>query len=135
MVAELSYEQARRVYPYENVECTTTAELTPLNEIIGQDRAVRALQFGLKIKDKGFNIYVSGIPGTGRRTAIVNFLEEIAKDRPVPFDWVYVNNFKDADRPHAAELPAGQGAEFKADMERFVSEMRGALRGACESDE
>ncbi|RLG94243.1 ATP-dependent protease, partial [Candidatus Bathyarchaeota archaeon] len=135
MVVEISYEQARKVYPYENVECTTTAELTPLKEIIGQDRAVRALQFGLKIKDKGFNIYVSGIPGTGRRTAIINFLEELAKNRPVPLDWVYVNNFKDANRPHAAELPAGKGAEFKRDMDRFVSEMRGALRVAFESEE
>jgi lon-related putative ATP-dependent protease len=135
IISEITYEQARKVYPYENVECTSTAELTPLKEIIGQDRAVRALQFGLKIKDKGFNIYVSGIPGTGRRTAIVNFLEEIAKDRPVPSDWVYVNNFKDANRPHAAELPAGKGAEFKRDMERFVSEMRGALRVAFESEE
>jgi len=135
LVVELSYEYARRVYSHENVECTTTAELTPLNEIIGQDRAIRALQFGLKIKDKGFNIYVAGFPGTGRRTAIVNFLEEIAKDRPVPSDWCYVNNFKDPDRPHAVELPAGKGREFKQDMERFVSEMRGALRVAFESEE
>ncbi|TRO47553.1 ATP-dependent protease, partial [Candidatus Bathyarchaeota archaeon] len=135
MVVELSYEHARKVYSHESVECTTTAELTPLNEIIGQDRAIRALKFGLKIKDKGFNIYVSGIPGTGRRTAIVNFLEEIAKDRPVPSDWCYVNNFKDPDRPHAVELPPGKGREFKQDMERFVSEMRGALSVAFESEE
>jgi len=135
MVAEISHEQARRSCPEDFVACRSTAELQPLTEIIGQDRAVRALQFGLKIKERGFNIYVAGMPGTGRRTAIVSFLEEIAKTRPVPHDWCYVNNFDDPLRPNALKLPPGKGAEFQRDMERFVSDMPEALKRAFESEE
>ncbi len=135
MVVELSYEQVRRRAPEDIVHCRSTAELSPLKEIIGQDRAVKALQFGLKIKERGFNIYVAGRPGTGRKTAIVNFLEELAKTRPVPPDWCYVNNFDDPYRPKALRLPAGTGAEFQKNMEWFVSEMRKALTKAFESEE
>ena len=135
MVAELSYEKAKAACKYDFSSCKSTAELTPLKEIIGQDRAVQALQFGLDIEDKGFNIYVSGIPGTGRKSAIVNFLEEIAKARPIPPDWCYVNNFKDANRPNAIKLPAGLGVEFVKDMEQLLSEMKGALSVAFESED
>jgi lon-related putative ATP-dependent protease len=135
MVVELSYEQARGVFPESLLECKSTKELTPLKEIIGQDRAVKALKFGLKIKDKGFNIYISGMPGTGRKTAIINFLDAIAKSRPVPPDWCYVDNFQDPNRPRALRLPAGKGAEFVKDMERFVSDIKRVLRVAFESEE
>ena len=84
MVEELSYDKARGFFSKEMLTCESTADLTPLDDIIGQDRAVKALKFGLKIQDKGFNIYIAGLPGTGRKTAVVNFLEEIAKDRPKP---------------------------------------------------
>ena len=135
MVVELPYERARRRCPEDSLGCRSTAELTPLTEIIGQDRAVRALRFGLKIKERGFNIYVAGQPGTGRKTAIVSFLEEIARTRLVPPDLCYVNNFDNPRRPKALRLPAGKGAELQGDMERFVSEMREALAKAFESDE
>jgi len=135
MVEELSYEQARRRCPDDFLSCASTAELKPLDQILGQDRAVRALQFGLKIKKRGFNIYVAGPPGTGRKTAIVSFLEEIAKTRPVPSDWCYVNNFDDSLRPNGLRLPAGKGLEFQRDMEWFVTEMPKALKRAFESEE
>ncbi len=135
MVVELSYKDARGVCLNKFAECQSTADLTPLKEIIGQDRAVRALQFGLKIQDKGFNIYISGMPGTGRRSATVKFLEEVAKMRPVPPDWCYVNNFQDPDSPHAIRLPPGKGIEFKRDMEEFVPEIKKALSTAFESEE
>jgi len=135
VVVELSYEQARRRCPDNILSCESTAELKPLEKIIGQDRAVRALQFGLKIKERGFNIYVAGQPGTGRKTAIVNFLEEIAKTRPVPPDCCYVNNFDDPLRPKCLRLQAGKGAEFQEDMKKFVSEMPKALKRAFESEE
>jgi len=135
MVEELSYEQARRRCPDDFLSCTSTAELEPLEQILGQDRAVRALQFGLKIKERGFNIYVAGPPGTGRKTAIVSFLEQIAKTRPVPSDWCYVNNFDDSLRPNGLRLPAGKGLEFQRDMEWFVTEMPKALKRAFESEE
>jgi len=135
MVMELSYERVRRRAPANIVHCRSTSELEPLGEIIGQDRAVRALQFGLKIKERGFNIYVSGQLGTGRKTAITDFLEKIAKTRPVPPDWCYVNNFDDPLRPNALRLPAGKGVEFHRDMERFVSDMPKALKRAFESED
>ncbi|UCD45371.1 MAG: AAA family ATPase [Candidatus Bathyarchaeota archaeon] len=135
MVIELSHEEARGTCVHEFAQCTSSEDLPPLKEIIGQDRALRALKFGLQIQDKGFNIYVAGMPGTGRKTAIINFLEEIAKDRAVPPDWCYVNNFQDPNRPNALKLPAGKGAEFKRDMEEFVSEFRKSLSTAFESDE
>ena len=135
MVVELTYKEARGTFTEPVLKCKSTAELTPLTEIIGQDRAVRALNFGLKIQDKGFNIYIAGVPGTGRETAVVNFLSEIAKTRPVPPDWCYVYNFKDPNRPNALRLPPGKGAEFAKDLEQFVPELKGALKVAFESDE
>jgi len=109
MVKELSYERVRAVCTYDFSSCTSTAELTPLKEIIGQDRAVKALKFGLDIDEKGFNIYVAGAPGTGRKSAIVSFLEEMGKNKPVPPDWCYVNNFDDPNSPNAIQMPAGMG--------------------------
>jgi len=135
MVEELSYKDARGTLEGLKFECASTEDLMPLTEIIGQDRAVRALEFGLKIENKGFNIFVSGMPGTGRSTHIVNYLEEYAKSRPVPNDWCYVNNFDDPNRPNAMRLPAGKGAEFRKDMENFVSELKKVLSVAFESDE
>ena len=71
---------------------------------------MRALKFGLGIKERGFNIYVAGLPGTGRTTAVERFLEDVAKGEPAPSDWCYVNNFRDSSRPNAIQLPAGRGA-------------------------
>lgn len=133
MVQELTYDQARRVVDDKLFECQSTEELQPLDTIVGQDRAVRALKFGLRIKDKGFNLFVSGPPGTGRKTAIHDYVSKLAADRPVPPDWVYVNNFVDSSRPRAISLPAGQGNEFKKAMERMVTQIVPALREAFES--
>lgn len=76
MTRELSFEKCRNLCPDLVFECKSTAELKPLDEIIGQDRALRALQFGLNIEEKGFNVYASGFPGTGRKTAIVDYVKE-----------------------------------------------------------
>jgi lon-related putative ATP-dependent protease len=135
VVVELSYKEARGSLEHIDFDCRSTADLTPLTEIIGQGRAIKALQFGLKIDIKGFNIYISGMPGTGKRSSMENYLNEIAKTRPVPCDWCYVNNFSDPNRPNALELPAGNGLIFKKDMEQFISEIRSALSLAFDSDE
>ena len=73
MVSELTPEEIRKECQAEFIRCASTEELVPLSEIIGQERAVRSLKFGLFIKDKGFNIYVAGYPGTGRTSAVKNF--------------------------------------------------------------
>jgi lon-related putative ATP-dependent protease len=117
------------------MRCKTTEELAPLREIIGQERAVRALKFGLGIRDQGFNIYVAGFPGTGRKTAVKNFVEEIARVEPVPPDWCYVNNFSNQYEPKAIQLPAGKGKEFRDNVKNLIESIRTALPKAFESDD
>jgi lon-related putative ATP-dependent protease len=135
MIKELEYTQVRKTCPPDFITCEATDELEPLVEIIGQDRAVKALQFGLDIKEEGFNLYVAGMPGTGKKTAIVTYLEQRAKGMPTPSDWCYVYNFEDAQKPNALQLPAGMGQEFVSNVERFVDEAKKALSGAFESDD
>lgn len=109
--------------------------MEPLTDIIGQERALKALTFGLDIQEHGFNIFVAGLPGTGKKTAILTFLERKASEMPVPPDWCYVYNFEDKQKPKALSLPAGKGSQFVKDMERFVENMKKALRAAFESEE
>lgn len=103
--------------------------------IIGQDRALRAIKFGLGIEVKGFNIYASGLPGTGKTTAVRSYLEEVAKTKPTPPDWVYVNNFKNTYEPRAIRLPAGRAREFQRDVKTFIDEARRAVPTALQSEE
>jgi lon-related putative ATP-dependent protease len=135
MVNELSADKLRRECASNLIRCETTQGLMPLQEIIGQERAVRALKFGLGIKDRGFNIYVAGFPGTGRTTAVRNFLEDVARTRPVPSDWCYVNNFRNQYEPKAMKLPAGKGRHLREDMATFVSEAQRTLPKAFESED
>ena len=88
--------------------CKTSEEATPLEAIIGQERAIRWLKIGLGIRQLGFDIFVAGMSGTGRTTAVKRFLEQVARDQPVPSDLCYVNNFADPYRPNALSLPSGR---------------------------
>src|SRR3989337_566398 len=135
MVNELPAESLRKECDSSFMRCETTQELVPLREIIGQERAVRALKFGLGIRDRGFNIYVAGFPGTGRTTAVKNFVEEIARVEPVPPDWCYVNNFSNQYEPKAIKLPSGKGKEFLDDVKSLIENIRTALPKAFESDD
>ncbi len=135
MAQELTYKDCRNFCPEVKFKCKTTEELSPLTDIIGQDRAAKALQFGLHIQNPGFNVYVSGVPGTGRKTAITNFVKQLAKETPVPSDWCYVNNFHDPSQPNVIPVPAGLGIELKNEMDKFVSGIGQALREAFESNE
>lgn len=135
MIRELPLRDYRAVYSPDQVACPTTEAMQPTEEIIGQDRAQKALRFGLEIREKGFNIYVAGMPGTGRRTAVKKFLRELAKTKQTPDDWVYVNNFVNPYEPLAIRLPFGMGGQLKSDMASFVSEARRALPKAFESED
>ena len=101
MLQELAAEQVRHRCDPAQFNCNSTEDLTPKEGIIGQDRALSALNFGLNILKQGFNIYVSGPSGTGRTTAIKSFLEAMAAKKEVPPDWCYVHNFKDSYCPRA----------------------------------
>jgi lon-related putative ATP-dependent protease len=135
LVNELPPERLRKTCEAKFIRCETTEDLVPIREIIGQERAVRALKFGLGIKDHGFNIYVAGFPGTGRKTAVKNFVEEVARDKPVPPDWCYVNNFSNQYEPKAIQLPAGKGKTFRDDVKNLIENIRTALPKAFESDD
>ncbi len=135
MLKELPPEKLRRECNSRRMICKTSEELSPLDGIIGQERAVRALKFGLDIGERGFNIYVAGYPGTGRTTAVKNFLEEVAKSRPTPPDWCYVNNFSNAYEPRAIRLPPGKAKKFQKGMADLISKVKAALPKAFESDD
>ena len=135
MISKLPIEKLRKECDPDFMQCESTHDLAPLSEIIGQERAVRALKFGLGIKDHGFNMYVAGYPGTGRKTAVKNFVEAQAKVQPVPPDWCYVNNFANPYEPKALQLPAGKGKEFREDMKNFIENVKNALPKAFESED
>ena len=95
---------------------TCTAEMTPLEDFIGQERAIRAIEFGLGVNKPGFNIFVTGLTGTGKTSIIKAFLKKAtaaqtasATDLAAPEDWCYVYNFTDADRPVALKIRRGWG--------------------------
>ncbi|MGA3112027.1 MAG: ATP-binding protein [Candidatus Bathyarchaeia archaeon] len=135
MVNKLPIEKLRKTCSPDLMHCDSTKELTPLDEIIGQERAVRALKFGLGIKNHGFNMYVAGYPGTGRKTTVKSFVEAQAKTQPVPPDWCYVNNFGNQYEPKAIQLSAGKGKEFRDDMKNFIENVKNALPKAFESED
>ncbi len=113
----------------------STAELEELGEMLGQDRAVEAIELGTGLGLEGYNLFVLGPPGTGRHSFIRQFLDEVARGRPRPSDWCYVNNFSDARRPTALEFPAGGGVQFRERMSELVEEARVAIPAAFESED
>ncbi len=134
-VDELPPEKLRLVCPPDKVGCETSAELGPVEGIIGQDRALKALKFGMEMKGKGFNVYAAGPPITGKRPATRSFLEGIAKTKPVPSDWVYVNNFQNPYEPTALMLPPGKARVFQKDMKNFMEQAKRVIPSTLQSDE
>src|SRR2546426_142113 len=134
-VNELSPEKLRLECPPDQVGCETSADLGPVDGIIGQDRALKALKFGVEMKGKGFNVYVAGPPITGKRPAARSFLENIAKTRPVPSDWVYVNNFENPYEPKTLKLPPGRAKVFQKDLKNLVDQAKRAVPAALQNEE
>ncbi len=113
----------------------TTAELTPPDALIGQERAERSLEFGVDIHSRGFNIYAAGTPGTGRTSMVMARLQAEAARRPPPDDWCYVHNFDDSHRPRALRLPAGQAPTFRAQLREVVETLRHDMQRAFDTEE
>jgi Cdc6-like AAA superfamily ATPase len=97
----------------ETLAFTTTEELPNLNDVIGQPRALRALELGIEVTGMGYNIFVLGTPGSGRTTLTRDYLRRKAALGPVPDDWCYVINFENPNQPHALRLPPGRAMEFQ----------------------
>ena len=103
---ELAYTELKKGCFPEELSFRTTAEIEPLEGVIGQERAVKAFDFGLAVKMKGYNIYMAGPSGTGKTTYARNSTEKLAQTEPVPYDWCYVYNFQ---KPFGTVLRAGTG--------------------------
>lgn len=109
-----------------DIEFNTTKDISPIKDIIGQDRAVQAIKFGLKMNQKGYNIYVAGTSGVGRTSYTHALIKDHAKENPNKNlkDWVYVNNFKNSNEPTALCFDAGQGKVFKKDIEDIIDKLK-----------
>ena len=132
---ELAPEALRQNCARELFGFASTDELPTFEGIVGQERAIEAIRLGLKMRSKGYNIYVAGDPGTGRTTTIKHMLASIESGRAIPPDIVYVNNFHNADMPRALLLPAGQGARLRDDMKLLVQNVQRNIAQIYESDD
>jgi lon-related putative ATP-dependent protease len=113
----------------------TTAELGPEQALLGQERARGAVAFGVGIRQAGYNLFVVGSPGVGRRTLVEQLLREAPPGAAPPRDWCYVNNFADAQRPVALGVPAGRGPRLRDDVAQWIDELRDAIPAAFDTDE
>ena len=106
-VLPLLVEQLYRHADVTALHFTTTADIEPVDGLVGQRRALNAVHFGAQIDRSGFNLFVIGSPAAGMRRAVEAVLKDTRKERRLPSDWVYVNNFEDPQRPAAIDLPPG----------------------------
>jgi predicted ATP-dependent protease len=119
-----------------------TSEMTPLEDFIGQERAIRAIEFGLGVNRPGFNIFVTGLTGTGKTSIIKAFLKKATSERAapeadalLPGDWCYVYNISDPDRPQALKVRRGWGKILKTDMEQLINNLQRDAKKMFESDD
>jgi lon-related putative ATP-dependent protease len=124
----------RAVCDPDQFDFQTTAELQPVEAVIGQDRAIEAIRFGVAMRRPGFNVFAFGPPGTGKRTAVRHFLQRQAATMSAPDAWCYVFNFDDARCPTALCLPNGRAVALRADIHRAVEELLVTLPAVFESD-
>jgi len=134
-IRSLPVQQLRQTCEPSQFDFETTAELEDLSEIVGQERAVDAILFGIGIRREGYNLFALGPSGTGKRTTIGQFLDRQAAVEPIPADWCYVNNFDQPYRPRALRLPSGQGVVLREDVEQLIEELRTAIPAAFESED
>jgi len=137
MVKELSIQEIRRQTNLDTLGFRSTDELQPLDWIIGQERAIEALKLGLGIKDEKnrYNIYVAGGSGTGKMSAVRDFLSRVSKSAPNPPDLCYVHNFENPYKPRYLELPTGTGCQLRDDMKHLIDRLKREIPKSLESDE
>ncbi|MBI6955215.1 putative ATP-dependent protease [Pseudomonas sp. TE6288] len=119
----LAPEALTRRFSAEQFAFSNTDDLEPFRGVLGQERAVEALQFGVAMPRPGYNVYVMGEPGTGRFSFVKRYLKAEGKRQHTPADWLYVNNFEDSREPRALELPAGSAQAFLADMNGLIDNL------------
>jgi len=135
-------EKLRREQDPNAFQFDCTDELVPLVEFIGQERALRSLQFGLGVDKPGYNIFVTGLTGTGKTTAILEHIQRAVEQKraglaagDAPPDWCYLFNFEDPDRPRAVRMPPGAGKDLRHQLDELLSSVRRSLTNAFTSEE
>jgi lon-related putative ATP-dependent protease len=116
----------------KDITIASTDEAQPVTDIIGQERALKAIRIGLEMKHFGYNVFITGLTGTGRTTTIKRILAEFEKDHPNLEDLCYVYNFHDTDQPMMIKLPAGRGKSFERDMNYFIADLRKTIPSILE---
>jgi len=132
---ELNYDDLKMTCNTNVFKFDTTEELEPIQSGIGQDRGIKALEFGLQVDVKGYNLYLEGPSGVGKTMYTKNYLDKIAAKKKVPSDWCYIYNFDNPNEPIAVQLSAGQGKEFKDAMEGFIKEIRKDIKKTFNNDD
>ena len=132
---ELNYKDLKMSCDPNIFNFETTDSLEPIQEGIGQDRGIKALEFGIQVNVKGYNLYLEGPSGVGKTLYTKNYLESIAKKKKVPSDWCYIYNFDNPNEPIAVELSAGQGKEFKDAMDGFIKEIKKDIKKTFNADD
>ena len=135
MIDALPPDALRTRFDASQFDFDTTDDLPAETQVVGQDRAVEALEFGMSIESDGYNVFALGPPGTGRRELVTRLLEEQAADEETPPDWCYVNNFDEERAPDALRLPAGRGQALQDDIDDLIETLKTALPAAFESEE
>ncbi|MBL7191153.1 AAA family ATPase [bacterium] len=130
----LAPDKLRRKFDPDTLGFEVTDEIQPIQEIIGQKRALKALEMGLEIRHRGYNIFIAGMIGTGRRSTIKNLLEKLDLGEETPDDICYVNNFQNPESPKAMLLPAGRGGSFRNHMKKLIEMIRRDFPKLFESD-
>jgi lon-related putative ATP-dependent protease len=131
---ELSPAELRLVCDPTTFTFKDTSEVEPLDDVIGQERAVQAIDFGLNMKSPDYNIFVTGIEGTGKSTIVRDIVTQHAESLPTPDDWCMVNNFKDEYRPKAISVPCGRAIEFSKKMNKLIEDLKKEFPKTFESE-
>ncbi len=131
---EVNFTDLRCLCAPSMFDFETTADIEPLDQVIGQERAVRAITFGLEMKSAGYHIFVTGPEGTGKTTIVQEIVRKAAETLPIPPDWCMVNNFDDEYRPRALPVNAGHGLRFAKSINRLVSDLKIRLPKEFEAD-
>lgn len=132
---ELSYKDLKMTCNPNVFKFESTEELSAIQEGIGQDRGIKALEFGLQVNVKGYNLYLEGPSGVGKTMYTKNYLNKIAAKQKAPSDWCYIYNFDKPNEPIAVKLPAGQGKEFRDSMDGFIKEIKKDIQKTFNNDD
>lgn len=120
----LSTDQLMHRIDESKFEFETTEQLPELTSIVGQERGTTVMKFGLNVHQEGYNLYVSGLAGTGKTSFTESIVGEFAKEKTTLFDWCYVHNFEDVYKPKVIQLPAGLGRKFQQDMKQLIENLQ-----------